>query len=60
MNSPDTQNALKAARAAVNAETFGTDAWEAAMIAVRTLVQKANTERPAFVHTSIDGDVWSV
>lgn len=60
MTSPNTQAALKAARVAVNAETFGTDAWEAAMVTVRALAEKANSERPAFVHTSIDGDVWSV
>ena len=60
MTNLTTQDALKAARAAVNAETFGTDAWEAAMVTVRALVEKANAERPAFAHTSIEGDVWSV
>ena len=29
---------LAAARAAVNAETFGTPSWEAAMVVVRALV----------------------
>ena len=31
---------LKAARAAVNALEFGTDAWEAAMVVVRQLVDQ--------------------
>jgi hypothetical protein len=34
--------ALKAARSAVNALTFGTSEWEAAMQVVRDLCEKAN------------------
>lgn len=52
-------NELKAARAAVNAEKFGTPAWEAKMQVVRSLVQKTNEAAPKFAHTSIDGDIWA-
>lgn len=45
---------LKAARAAVNAETFGTPAWEAKMQIVRELVDAANTARPVEEFTSVD------
>lgn len=50
---------IKAARAAVNAEKFGTEAWEAKMQIVRELVDKQNAAKK-FNHTSVDGDVWSV
>lgn len=50
---------IKAARAAVNAEKFGTEAWEAKMQIVRALVEQQNAAQK-FNHTSIDGDVWSV
>lgn len=53
-------NELKIARAKVNAETFGTPAWEAAMQVVRALVDQANAQAPKFHHTSVDGDIWSV
>lgn len=47
-------NALKIARAAVNAETFGTPAWEAKMQIVRDLVDAANAARPVEEFTSVD------
>lgn len=47
-------NALKIARAAVNAETFGTPAWEAKMQVVRDLVDAANAARPVEEFTSVD------
>lgn len=50
---------IKAARAAVNAEKFGTEAWEAKMQIVRDMVAKQSAAQK-FQHTSIDGDVWSV
>lgn len=50
---------IKAARAAVNAEKFGTEAWEAKMKVVRALVEQQNAAHK-FSHTSVDGDVWSV
>jgi len=49
---------LKAARAAVNAETFGTPAWEAAMQVVRNLTQSINDAAPKFEYTSVDGDIF--
>lgn len=45
---------LKAARAAVNAETFGTPAWEAKMQIVRDLVEAADNNRPAEEFCSVD------
>lgn len=50
---------IKAARAEVNKHKFGTPAWEAAMVVVRKLVDEQNAAQK-FIHTSIDGDVWSV
>jgi hypothetical protein len=38
-------NEIETARAAVNAETFGTPAWEAAMQVVRNLVAQADASR---------------
>ena len=52
--------ALKEARAKVNAEKFGTDAWESAMQAVRDLCEKADSKKDHGKHKSVDGDVWSV
>ena len=40
MTNATLQSQLKAARAAVNALEFGTDAWEAAMVVVRRLVEQ--------------------
>lgn len=37
---------IQAARAAVNAETFGTPAWEAAMQKVRALVAEQTEQQP--------------
>jgi hypothetical protein len=51
---------IKAARAAVNKETFGTPAWEEKMQIVRELVEHHDAAQPRFEHTSIDGDIWSV
>jgi hypothetical protein len=52
-------NQLKIARAAVNAETFGTPAWEAKMQIVRELVAKEDAKAAKFEHTSIDGDIFA-
>lgn len=46
--------ALKEARAAVNALTFGTAEWEAAMQAVRSLVEKANAADNAILNHRCD------
>ena len=51
------QTELQKARAAVNAETFGTPAWEAAMQVVRRLVEIENAERPAEEYFSVDSRV---
>lgn len=51
---------IKAARAAVKKETFGTPEWEAKMQIVRDLVARHDAAQPRFEHTSIDGDIWSV
>lgn len=50
---------LQKARAAVNAETFGTDAWEKKMEIVRALVQAEADAAPKFIYTSIDGDIFA-
>ncbi len=50
---------LQAARAAVNAETFGTAIWESKMQVVRDLVAQENVTAPAFEYTSIDGDIFA-
>lgn len=52
--------ALKAARAKVNALEFGTEAWEAAMVVVRTLVDAEMTAAPKEPYISHEGDVFSV
>lgn len=46
--------ALKAARAAVNALTFGTAEWEAAMAVVRELTEKANAADNAIINHRCD------
>lgn len=48
---------LKAARAKVNRETFGTPAWEAAMQVVRNLVATVDAARPAEEFCSVDSGV---
>ena len=50
-------NELKNARAAVNAETFGTPAWEAKMQIVRDLVDEAMKAAPAEEFCSVDSGV---
>lgn len=52
--------ALEQARAKVNVLQFGTAEWEAAMQAVRDLVDAENAATDFGAHTSIDGDIWSV
>jgi hypothetical protein len=49
---------IKAARAKVNAETFGTPAWEAAMQVVRKLVAEHDAAQPVRPYTSVDGDIF--
>lgn len=46
--------ALKAARAAVNALTFGTAEWDAATQIVRDLVEKANSADNAILNHRCD------
>ena len=46
--------ALKEAREAVNALTFGTAEWEAAMQVVRELVEKANDADNAILNHRCD------
>lgn len=46
--------ALKAARAAVNALTFGTSEWEAAMRIVRGLCEKADAADNALLNHRCD------
>ena len=48
------QSQLKAARATVNALEFGTDAWDAAMVAVRSLVDQISAANPVEEFCSID------
>lgn len=50
---------IKAARAAVNAETFGTEAWEKKMQIVRDLVNQQNAANPVKNYTSVDGDIFA-
>jgi hypothetical protein len=51
---PDPTNA---ARATVNALEFDTDAWEAAMVAVRSLVDQISAAKPAEEFCSIDSGI---
>jgi hypothetical protein len=53
------QSQLKSARAAVNALEFGTDAWEAAMVVVRSLVDQINDAKPAKEFFSLDSGIHS-
>ena len=48
---------LKAARAVVNSLEFGTDAWEAAMVIVRRLVDEVDAAKPAKEFCSIDSGI---
>ena len=48
---------LTAARAAVNALTFGTPEWEAAMVKVRALVDQINAAAPREEFCSVDSGV---
>jgi hypothetical protein len=45
---------LKAARVVVKSLTFGTDAWESAMVVVRRLVDEIQAAKPAEEFCSID------
>lgn len=51
--------AITAARAAVNAQTFGTPAWESAMQVVRGLVGAQMESAPRGEYTSVDGNVFN-
>jgi hypothetical protein len=55
----DTGAYLAKARAAVNAETFGTPEWETKMEVVRALVQAETDAAPKVPYTSIDGDIFA-
>jgi hypothetical protein len=48
---------LKAARATVNTLEFGTDAWESAMAAVRSLVDQINAAKPVEEFFSVDSGI---
>ena len=54
-----TKTALKAARTKVNAETFGTEAWETAMEKVRELCAKLTSEMGLHAETfcSVDSGI---
>ena len=49
-----TERKLAAARAKVSALSFGTDAWETAMVTVRALARQVNAERPPKEFCSVD------
>ena len=51
--------AIATARQAVNAQTFGTPAWEAAMQVVRSLVGAQMESAPRSEYASVDGDVFN-
>lgn len=53
-NFKSADKALKAARAVANATTFGTPAWESAMLVVRDLVEKANAADNAILNHRCD------
>ncbi len=57
MTTTTLQSQLKAARAAVNALEFGTDAWESAMVAVRSLVDQINAAKPVEEFFSVDSGI---
>ena len=52
-----TNQSLKEARAKVNAETFGTEAWETAMKKVRELCAKLDSEKPVETFCSVDSGI---
>jgi hypothetical protein len=49
-----TERKLAAARAKVRTLSFGTDAWEAAMVTVRALTEQVNAERAPEEFFSVD------
>jgi hypothetical protein len=53
------QSQLKSARAAVNALEFGIDAWEAAMVVVRSLVNQINAAKPVEEFFSLNSGIHS-
>jgi len=57
MNSTALQSQLKAARATVKTLQFGTDAWDAAMVVVRQLVEQIEAAKPAEEFCSIDSGI---
>ena len=50
---------IKAARAAVNKEVFGTKAFDDAFAVCKALVQKQMDAAPKFEYTSIDGNIFA-
>jgi hypothetical protein len=48
---------LENARQEVRRQTFGTDAWEAAMVTVRALCEQVNALRPPEEFCSVDSGV---
>ena len=58
MTASTLQSQLKSARAAVNALEFGTDAWEAAMVVVRSLVDQINAAKPVEEFFSLDSGIY--
>jgi hypothetical protein len=57
MNSTALQSQLKAARATVKTLQFGTEAWDAAMVVVRQLVEQIEAAKPAEEFCSIDSGI---
>ena len=57
MTTATLQSRIKAARATVNAMEFGTDAWESAMVAVRSLVDQINAAKPVEEFFSVDSGI---
>ena len=50
---------IKAARAIVNATTFGTKEFDEAFAACKELVQQQTDAAPKFEYTSIDGNIFA-
>ena len=50
---------LQAARDKVNSLQFGTQAWEDAMVSVRSLVEQIDSAKPQEEYRSIDGDIFA-
>jgi hypothetical protein len=50
----NTATLLKKARIAVNAETFGTEAWESKMVVVRYLCDLIDSAKPKEEFCSVD------